>query len=241
MRLHVTYNAFNGLEFLRPNVLNMRPVADVITVVWQSTSNFGNPATEPIEETIQNLKGEGLIDHDIFYETDTELGGVGNELNKRKLGLGNAAQTGCTHHLDMDVDEFYFTQQVVRAKQQIEQHGWPVTYCRIVEYHKAVTYRCKELRSDLHAPFIMQADRQLKLRSKTPVLLDPKRRAQPHEGYHVFDQRELLMHHYSLVRNDFSGKLNDANNRRRNQKRLQAVWEFDPVNYVTVANYFNIP
>ena len=240
MKLHVSYNAFNGLEFLEANIRNMRPVADVITVLWQKVSNYGNPDVEGIEALVERLKQRGLIDHAVLYDTDLGLAGPVNELQKRNLGLHTARVAGCTHHLDMDVDEFYFRQQVQQAKVLIEQRDIETSYCRIVEYHKQVNYRCKQLRKDLHAPFIMKADSELKMRAKAPVLLDPKRRAKPNDRHHIFKPNELLMHHYTLVRKDFTGKLKDANNHVTNVERLKALHRFDVKKYYVVPNHFNL-
>lgn len=240
MRLHVSYNAFNGLEFLEPNIRNMRAVASRITVVWQELSNYGNPAKEDIARVIARLKHLGLIDHDIKYQPDRNLGGPWNELNKRNLGLAAARYFNCTHHLDMDVDEFYFQEQLRRAMVVVEAMDLDATYCRIVEYHKTIRHRCKEMRQELHAPFIMKAGGRMIMGAQVPVLLDPKRRVQPNKRNHVFPPEELLMHHYSLVRKDYSGKFKDANNRRNNVKRMQAVRRFDKRKYKLVDNYFKI-
>lgn len=240
MRLHLSYNAFNGLEFLEANVRNMRPVVDVITVLWQKVSNYGNANTEGIEELVNSLLKRGLIDNAILYETDLSLPGPFNELKKRNLGLHTARVAGCTHHLDMDVDEFYFRDQVRQAKVYVEELDVQTSYCRIVEYHKGIKYQCKQLRKDLHAPFIMKADSELMMRAHAPVLLDPKRRAKPNDKFHIFGSDELLMHHYSLVRKDFTGKLKDANNHRNNIERLKAVKHFDITKYNIVPNHFNI-
>lgn len=240
MRLHLSYNAFNGLEFLEANVRNMRPVVDVVTVLWQKVSNYGNANNEGIEELVERLKQKGLIDHAVLYETDLKRPGPYNELVKRNLGLQMARETDCTHHLDMDVDEFYFREQVEQAKKLMEQQDIQASYCRIVEYHKQVNYRCKQLRKDLHAPFIMKADSELKMRAKAPVLLDPKRRAKPNDRHHVFKPNELLMHHYTLVRKDLTGKLKDANNHKTNIERLKALHRFNVKNYYVVPNHFNL-
>lgn len=238
--MHVSYNAFNGLEFLEANIRNMRPVADVITLLWQKVSNYGNPDVEGIEALVDRLKQRGLINHAVLYDTDLSIGGPFNELQKRNLGLHTARDAGCTHHLDMDVDEFYFRQQVQQAKVFIEQHDIQASYCRIVEYHKQVNYRCKQLRKDLHAPFIMKSDSELQMRAKAPVLLDPKRRAKPNNRHNIFKPNELLMHHYTLVRKDFTGKLKDANNHVTNVERLKALHRFDVKKYYVVPNHFNL-
>lgn len=240
MKLHLSYNAFNGLEFLEANVRNMRPVVDVITVLWQKVSNYGNQNTEGVEALVDGLLRRGLIDKAVLYNTDLGLPGPFNELKKRNLGLHAARAAGCTHHLDIDVDEFYFQQQVQQAKVFVEQRDLQASYCRIVEYHKDIQYQCKQLRKDLHAPFIMKADSELKMRAHAPVLLDPKRRAKPNDRFHIFGPDELLMHHYSLVRKDFTGKLKDANNHRNNVERLKAVEHFDMTKYHIVPNQFNI-
>lgn len=240
MKLHVSYNAFNGLEFLEPNIRNMRALACRITVVWQEISNYGNRSTEGIKRVVARLKHEGLIDHDIQYEPDLNLGGPWNELNKRNLGLAAARYFNCTHHLDMDVDEFYFANQLKRAMTVVEAMNLDTSYCHIIEYHKTVRYRCKRMREDLYAPFIMKAGCRMVMGGNAPVTLDPKRRALPNNRNHVFPPEELLMQHYSLVRRDYSGKFKDANNRRKNVTRMRAVRQFDKNRYHVVDNYFDI-
>ncbi|MFM6972171.1 MAG: hypothetical protein ACKOXJ_00940 [Alphaproteobacteria bacterium] len=50
MKLGITYNLFDGEELLESSVKSVRESAEHINVVYQTTSNWGEKASENIED-----------------------------------------------------------------------------------------------------------------------------------------------------------------------------------------------
>lgn len=245
MKLHVGINLFNGEEFLEAQLCNLREHADFITVVWQSVSFAGNAADPGLHSLLLRLRKQGYIDRLAHHEPDFSLRGEANETVKRNAGLAVAKSLGATHHMDRDVDEFFFSEQLAAAKRLIVLNGYDTTACRIYEYHKEPIYREKQVRPGLYAPLIhrIYPDSRYELEWPFyPVRIDPTRRITPFRNFHCFDETVICMEHFTLVRRDLDKcKLRDALNRRPNLEwRLNAVREFDPARYDKVENYFNI-
>ena len=245
MKLHVAINLFNGEELLEANLRNLREQVDFVTVVWQAVSYAGHLACPELAPLLERLHEERLIDYLIFFEPNFSVRGEVNETKKRNLGLQWARQIGASHHLDCDVDEFYFPDQFAEAKRRIEEEGYDTTVCRIYEYHKAPIYRCRQSRPDLYAPFIHQVRAQSRYQIEYPfypVRIDPTRRISPFEQFMCFDEGIITMEHFSLVRKDlYRCKVRDALNRRPNIGwRLDAVWNFVPQRYDVVDDVFGL-
>lgn len=73
IRWGVSYSVFDGIELLRASLVNIRPHADYINVVYQDVSWFGEASAEPLLPILEKLQKEGLIDTILFYEPDFKL------------------------------------------------------------------------------------------------------------------------------------------------------------------------
>eukprot|EP01126_Amoeba_proteus_P052503 TRINITY_DN6346_c0_g2_i3.p1 TRINITY_DN6346_c0_g2~~TRINITY_DN6346_c0_g2_i3.p1 ORF type:complete len:358 (-),score=41.56 TRINITY_DN6346_c0_g2_i3:156-1229(-) len=180
MKLGACYNLFDCEELLETSIFSIRNTVDHIclflyffsfsflcfffpSVVYQTTSNFGDPANPHLEEFLTHLQGKGLIDSLVFYEprsfsdeerddliTDSnpvELEGpktgIGvqflNEVSKRELGRRDCLINNCTHFFSIDADEYYFESQMHETKKMILENGWESTACRMKVYGKYPT------------------------------------------------------------------------------------------------------
>ena len=149
MKLGVSFNVFNGEELLEDALVNIKPYADYICVIYQDISNFGTNEKD-LSGMLEELKQKKLIDKYILYTPDFTFEGVEdwkkdvmdrtyygshNEIRKRNIGLGECRKEGCTHLLDMDTDEFYSKSQMENAMDMVEVGGYDASFCKLKTYY----------------------------------------------------------------------------------------------------------
>lgn len=213
MKLGVTYNVFDGIELLEHSLLNVRQYVDVIIIIWQRVSNFGNPMPinfGPIVE--QDYTRKKLIDGCLLYEPNTSLTPHQNEMKKRQMGLNECIKFGCTHFMLMDVDEFWDPKQFQKAKQVIENGNFESSACQMITYFKEPIYRL-EPKEEYFTSFIWKINKNSKISTggnTLPVLVDPTRTLVNPGKFKQFPRNELEMHHMSWVRKDIRLKLQNS-------------------------------
>lgn len=257
MKLGISYNVFDGLELLRPSILSVRECADYIAVVYQNVSNHFINSDKDIKGILENLKKDNLIDCIVLYQPNLKTYSLNsnipvfdlhrNEISKRQIGLECCKAAGCTHHLSMDVDEFYFSNELKMAKKKIDQEGYDATAANIQEYYSKPIYRKIGL-SDYYVSFIHKVDLSLKQDGDYFVLVDPTRRVCGYANSYLFNPDEITMHHFSTIR---SSKKNletkyinsSARSILKNIPQVLAkeAWEFIPDETIEIVDdYFNI-
>ena len=55
MKLGISYNLFDGEELLEYSIQSVRNSTDHINVVYQKTSNWGEPCSENLEDLLSDL------------------------------------------------------------------------------------------------------------------------------------------------------------------------------------------
>jgi len=105
------WNVWDGDEHLKRSIELIKPHLDVVIVVYQNVSNSG----ELYEPTLPHE----LIDLTNFYIPALTQTAQWNETIKRNIGLQTAKSVGCTHFIQMDCDEMYFSEDFERAKEQV--------------------------------------------------------------------------------------------------------------------------
>ena len=234
MKLGISYNLFDGHELLKASIECVRPHADYISVVFQEISNFGYEASPDTFKVISDLQNAGLIDSIILYKPELQYPASTNELNKRNIGLEASREFDCTHHLSIDTDEFYYSEEFSNALFEIEAEGYDNTACQMQSYYKRPTLRV-DPPEDYWVTFVTKIyeHSEFKFMGEFPVLVDPTRRM--NEGniylasvFHSFPRSQLQMHHMSYVRSDLRSKLvnSSANhNFSKDIDRIVAHWE----------------
>jgi hypothetical protein len=255
MKLGVSYMVFDGSELLEAAILSIRNQVDFVSVIYQSTSYFGNPAESQLELTVKRLEYSGLIDQLVHREPDLSLHHKDNELGYRNLGLQLSKEAACTHHLTLDVDEFFNESQLAYAKTQM--NGYDVSIVPMSVYYKKPTYLIVPDQK-LHISFIHSVENEYD-RTVTfeefPFRLETTRRLKCHAKCRIFSKEEVNMHHMAYVRKDIRRKLENSDNgqfyRKREQfysdfnkyqlgDRLRIVPDFMNRRTVEVENRFNV-
>ncbi len=232
-RLGVAYNVFDGEELLEASVRSIRSVADYIVVVYQTTSNFREAASEELIPLLEKLKRQGLIDDMYLYcpqfsHSDDHY----NERYKRDIGLELVKRAGCDYFLSMDTDEFYHAEQVKEAIDFIYDEKIGSSAVNIIEYLReptnqlvnGYTFAPIACKSDynFYVPFIMKIHRFKKQRHSGvhfPCLVDPTRGLNNRERFYLFEKHKVAMHHMCTVRRDLARKYANSNLRKAYQDK----------------------
>lgn len=211
MKLGVSYNLFDGEELLEGSIKQIRKAVDYVSVVCQTTSNFGKPCTEELIPLLKKLKKEKLIDEVLLYTPEIARGGHYNEVTKRNIGLQSSLKAGCSHHMSMDCDEYYLSSEFANLKKKFEQGQWDSSYCQMLTYHHSWEY-ILDPPEDYYVPLIVQIDEHSKyiLGSIAPVLVDPTRSIAGLIRPLILSRKEIQMHHGSYIRNNIRTKLENS-------------------------------
>jgi hypothetical protein len=205
MRLTAIYNVFDGIELLEGSIKQIHKECFNLLIVYQITSNYGE-VDEGVEKFVRRL----VLIYDnitlLLFIPDLSQSGSQNERNKRLAGLAAARQLGGSHFLFVDCDEYYMPEEFRWAKNHIILNNYDSTACRLFTYIKHPTYQLTPV-ENYYVPFISAID--VELCDTYPVYADPTRRTTGNRFYE-FKQQELMMHHFSWVRNDIGKKLRNS-------------------------------
>lgn len=224
----VSYSLFDGEELLEPSLLSIRDSVDYINVVYQKVSWVGQEATENIEELLKNLKEKGLIDEIIEYQINPNIeNSFIQETIKRQLGLKHLVKAGCNYYLPMDVDEFYFKDELESAKNYILNNDIEYSFCCQVAYALSPLEVIKNVHGHhCYVAFFSKVDSNSilygissKNKRSLPCLVDASRVLNPYDSkIRTYFFSHIKMHHMSYVRNNLKRKFENCStpDRRNN-------------------------
>lgn len=206
----VSYNVFDGEELLEASIKSIRESVDYISVVYQTTSNYGNPCDDGLVPLLEKLKDDGLVDELMKYIPQGNGHGHANEITKRNLGLHLSKRAKCDYHMSMDTDEFYTKEQFEFMKRELVDGDYDTSACQMVTYYKSPKYRL-EPKEDYYVSLFCKIDKdtQYKFGIEFPVLVDPTRRTDSGKC-RIFTRDEIEMHHMSYVRKNIETKLKNS-------------------------------
>ena len=238
MTLGASYNLFDGEELLPYSIRTIRKNVHHISVVYQTTSNFGNPANPDLKENLERLKKEGLVDELYLYEPNLKISAQQNEKNKRDIGLKLSKKGGCNYFLSMDADEFYDENQFNEALNYIVLNNIKMSAVGIIEYLKSpenqivggytFTPKGAEL-YNFYVPFVIKISQFKKQRhgkNYFPCYTDPTRKLSHAGRFKLFSLQEIAMHHMSTIRLDINKKYDNTSalgGAKENQKHLKEI------------------
>ena len=204
MKLAAIWNVWDGIELLKGSIDQIKDHVDLIIIVFQDVSNFGE-AHSPMIRIYQDK----IHEHQniIFAKYTPEIkNGFKNEINKRQLGLEIAKENGCTHFLHLDCDEYYDTKEFENAKLYFTNSGHSGSVCKLWTYFKHPTYRL-ETPEGYYVPFIHKLEKNtITGVKKYPFYCDPTRRINQSDVIEL----NLMMHHFSWVRENIERKVNNS-------------------------------
>ena len=211
MKLGVSYNIFDGEELLEGSIKQIRDQVDYVSVVCQTTSNFGKPCSQDLIPLLKRLKKEKLVDEVLLYTPEPQNGGHFNEIQKRNIGLQCSLKAGCTHHMSIDCDEYYLSKEFVNLKQLILDGDYDSSYCQMLTYYKSWDY-ILDPPEDYYVSLItkIKEDSSYVLGAPAPVLIDPTRRVLGLNRPLILKREQIQMHHGSYIRKDIRAKLENS-------------------------------
>jgi hypothetical protein len=244
---------FDGTELLEGSIKSIKDSVDYIVIVYQNVSNYGEIQNN--DSFIQDLLNRKLIDKAVFYEPNFSKTPKINETIKRNIGLNILREQNCTHHMNLDADEYWFHDQLEYAKKEILKNKYDATIARNIRYYKFPTIQTTYNFND-YAPCIYSTKFDLG-NFNLRYAVDPSRKPNTKKVF-AFDSNVVVMHHYWMIRNNldqkFKNKSSQGNFNRNLEKTMEKYREYkhgDKIEFWLrgrhcicepniVPNYFNI-
>lgn len=240
MKLAALYNTWGDVDLLKLSINNIRPLVDIIFVVFSRQSNFGEQVEGP-DGSAEEFK----IGCPIYFrqmEPDLKKTPKENETSKRNYGLELARQWDCTHFLTMDADEFYERDQFLLAKYKFHvEPNLKGLVCNCQTYFKSpqltigldttlvpfIHVLTPKIRHEFNKgyPFAWEG-RNLRI--------DPTRSLSINSGV---ERTDLIMHHMSWVRKDYQKKIRNST-ARSNLERSTILKDLEMAEPGVYCNYY---
>lgn len=243
MKLAAIYNVWvDSLELLRGSIECVREHVDLIVIVYQDTSNYGELSFELLPKLRKMIALPNV--EFVHYTPLADQSASFNEKFKRNFGLDLARQHRCSHFLMMDCDEYY--QDFGAAKRAFEISGYDGSVLRLHTYFKKPTLMLAE-DEKYYVPFIHRLRAgTVAGEGKYPYYVDPTRK--------INEQNVVMlshyMHHFSWVRKDIDMKIRNSSAKANIEvSHLREDWEKAEAgmfvrdyrtHLVEVPNIFNI-
>jgi hypothetical protein len=210
MKLAACYTVFNGLELLKPSIEQIRHYCDVIIICYQTVSNKGNTSdvVEPfLEEHFLHDKKTILAK----FTPNLNLNTKENERVKHQKMIELARIAGCTHFFLSATDHFYKSDDFVEAKHLVDTHDFDLSFTAMYTYYKHPTWQLYPIES-YYMPFIMKLYpyTEISRDAKYPVLVDPSVKINTNKRYVIFQPHTIMLHHYSMIRENIRDKFTNA-------------------------------
>ena len=240
-RWGVSYSVFDGEELLEASIKSIRPEVDYVNVVYQNISWYGNKGAPRLREFLDRLKEKGLIDEIIFFAPDLKRSPGQNERAKRQVGLQAVRQAGCTYYMPMDCDEFYFTDELSKAKEYIVENNITHSFCPQKHYGATPTLLQLNIHKfNCYVSFFSKLNSRSRLtkNKRIPCHTDPSRTLNHHFKAKYYVLHNVCMHHMSNVRKDIAKKY--ANTSCADVLFINPNDFMVHSEFAEVKNYFNI-
>lgn len=207
-RIGLSFNLWKGEEFIPSAIEQIGNYVDYIVIVYQQESNFGD-IREDLTPTLKEWVKDGLIDEYVDYkpqfnDVDPKYFGIHNELSKRNIAIKKALENKCDYLIDCDSDEIYEGDKFKECIDEVISGGYDSAFCKMLTYYKNASCVLDEI-ENYYVPMIYKINEGSKFEpienENFPVLVDGKRRVKTKMPL-VFNEDEILMHHFSYVRKD---------------------------------------
>lgn len=226
MRLGIFYTIFNGTELLNGAIRNILPHVDVILLHYQTTSNRGHRSNEFSEwyEKNRSILSDKIRILKYKPRNDWQKTKM-NERIKHNQALMYLRKEGCTHFMMSACDHYYNPDEFALAKEKAKD--FDVTWSGMYTYYKYPEWQLTPM-ENYYMPFICKLGEKTKIGSGFPVRVDPACGVTPYTTQYGFATKELILHHYSMVRTDIRNKfINAASNINYKDRVNEFVNEYE--------------
>lgn len=211
MKLGAIYTVFNGIELLSGAINCVINDTDEVVIVYQLTSNRGQidlTVVDQIKEAVKPFDQAKI--HLVEFKPNLSIDTKTNELNKHNLGLKMLKALDCTHFFLSACDHYYDSQDFNAAKFYTELNDYDVTLTAMFTYYKHPEWQLTPI-EDYFMPFICKLYRQTEfIKTQWMYKVDPSVRINTSKRMHLFLEEEIMMHHFSMIRQDIESKFNNA-------------------------------
>lgn len=220
MKLAAIYNVWDGVELLKGSIDSIINHIDLLIIVYQSISNYGekfDPSPD-IVAACESLKIPVII-HRVDIEQFINPGR--SEAFKRNIGIKLARESGATHFVHLDCDEYYSNFGILKFQYGDKSDG---SVCKMYTYFKRPTLMFEEP-DNYYVPFIhrLLPWTQAAQNVKYPHYVDPTRKINTTD---VVKLDAEFMHHFSWVRVDIERKIRNSTARKNIEKSgLLECWK----------------
>ncbi len=209
MKLSACYSVFNGLELLEKSIQQIYHLVDDVVICYQTVSNKGNQCDD-VELFIYNrfasMERVTIIDFSPNLSVNTKQ----NEREKHQLMIDEAKKNGSTHFLLAATDHFYHASEFIIAKKMVEKGDYDVTFTQMYTYYKDPSWQLTPI-EDYLMPFIMKLYDHTKIVNRSyPFVVDPAVKVNTCDSWILFSENLIMLHHYSMIRNDIGSKFKNA-------------------------------
>lgn len=204
MKICYAYTVFNGFELLQGSINQIKDHVDEIVICFQDVSNRGN-FNPDIENQVDQIEGVSIIKFVPDLKADTKT----NELNKHNLMIDAARHLKCTHIIVSATDHYYKSEEFVNAIELSKDYD--CTFTSMYTYYKEPTWQLIPI-EDYKMPFLIKLYPQTKFvrLPRYPVVVDPSVKISTVGKFHVFSESQIMLHHYSMVRDNIEEKFINA-------------------------------
>ena len=217
MKLAAIYSVFNGLELLAGSIKQIINHVDHIVICYQTTSNRGAKNPKLLEELtaiMQEFTPKTRITLLNWEPRNPDVYTKQNEVEKHNHALEYIKKTDATHYIFAATDHYYKTDQFEAAKNTIIAKDIDSSATRLHSYYKDPRFKLDYLEG-YYCTFINKlypSSHALPYQSANlyPVRVDPACAFTPTLNFHEFLENEIVMHHYTMIRNDIENKFNNA-------------------------------
>lgn len=207
MKLAAIYSVFNGLELLEGSIKQIESLTDEIIIVYQTMSNTGNVSAK-VEPFLYGLNEKF---HLVKFIPDLNVSTKENERVKHQIGIDYAKKLDCTHFFFSATDHYYLPYQFATYKKICETLNCDLTFTSMLTFYKHPTWQLTPI-EDYYMPFICKLFPHTKIikTSSYPAKVDPSLKINSYTTWKIFEQDEIMMFHFSMIRKDIRNKFNNA-------------------------------
>jgi len=204
VKLTVCITAYNGLEFLRPCVEQYLKFVDEVVICYQDRSHLFFDKRSVGEFVKSQFQDHPKVIINEFKPQRTK-NFKQNEVDKHNQMVGVARVNGATHFIISAVDHFYNLNEVAQVREKAMQYD--VTFSVVDTYYKYPTWQLTPKVPHM-MPFICKMYPSTKVMrvANYPVFVDPAVQINTYKNWHLFDESEITVHNYSMIRTDIREK-----------------------------------
>lgn len=206
MKLIVCITAYDGLEILPDCIENYQKFSDGIIICYQEVSYTGQKKPNILTELKQYQNSTTKL---LKYETNLSLPAKDNEMLKHTFMINEARQQGASHAIISAVDHFYNVNQFNNVKDKAIQYD--CTFTDVETYFKNPEWQVSP-RVPWKMPFIFKLypDTKTTRIANYPLFVDTACKINTFENWYLFDDSEIVVHNYAVVRNNLKEKMDNA-------------------------------